>query len=179
MGEDAMVGEVMAADYRAIIEEIEKQTDRGAAIIGAALVDDVLARAILGKFISLSSTKKKALFGGSGPLGTYQAKIDLAYALGLLTDAMATDFKLIGSVRNKFAHRPTAIGFSDKDIADLCSNLKTGQIDKEEDWVKEPRNMYIAACTTLVAVLTLIEVDRIDEETMVLERSLAERLEPK
>ncbi len=174
-----MVGEVMAAGYRAIIEEIEAQTDRGAAIIGAALVDDVLARAILGKFIPLSSSKKKALFGGSGPLGTYEAKIDLAYALGLLTDVMAADLKLIGTIRNKFAHRPTAIEFSGKDIADLCSNLKTSQIDKDEDWVRDPRNQYIAACTTLVAVLSMIEMDRVDEETKALERSLDERLEPK
>ena len=173
-----MVGEVMAADYRAITEEIQKQTDRGAAIIGAALVDDVLARAILGKFIPLSSTKKKALFGG-GPLGTYEAKIDLAYALGLLTDLMVADLKVIGNIRNKFAHRPTTVGFSDKDIMDLCSCLKTGQIDKDEDWVKDPRNIYTAACTTLVAVLAIIEVDRIDEETRALERSLAQRLEPK
>jgi hypothetical protein len=48
--------------------ELEKQTDRGAAIIAAAFMEDLLTIVIQRRLVELSSDRTEALFGGMKPL---------------------------------------------------------------------------------------------------------------
>lgn len=174
-----MIG-MSAEDMEAIRREILEQTDRGAAITAFAFLDETLRRAIQGKFIPLSASRQKALFTGTGPLGTFDARVDIAHALDLITSAMSSEMKLIARIRNKFAHQMHPLQFAEKEIKELCGNLPSGKFEGEaEDWKRDPRNKYVSACMFLITVLALMDVERIDRETMALQRSLAERSEPK
>jgi hypothetical protein len=46
----------------AFLEEIKTQTDRGAAVIAAAVLDDILKQILLARFIELGTGRREALF---------------------------------------------------------------------------------------------------------------------
>jgi DNA-binding MltR family transcriptional regulator len=54
------------------------------------------------KFVDDKAVAK--LFEGFGPLSTFSAKIEFAFALGLLPRHVHTDLRTIKKVRNLFAH---------------------------------------------------------------------------
>jgi hypothetical protein len=101
-----------------ITEELETQTDRGAAIIAAAIVDHFLAGAIEARLI-LTPDIKDRLFGGeaNGPLAHFAAKIDVGFAIGILNDQMWSDLHDVRRIRNKFAHALEPVAFDDSKIS--------------------------------------------------------------
>lgn len=106
----------------AVAEELKEQTDRGAAIIAVALLDELLAKAIVGRLLVPNRTKK-ALFGAYKPLSTFSAKIDLAFALGLIHENAHRDLTLMREIRNEFAHSIDPVHFNDERIAKKCKRL--------------------------------------------------------
>jgi hypothetical protein len=114
---------------QAIVDEIGKQTDRGAAIIAAAAIDDVLERLIIARFVELSSNRKDALFGPSnGPLSGLSSKIELGFALGLFNEERRQSLHLIRKVRNAFAHKMDPISFEDPNIFEIVEAGMTPKV---------------------------------------------------
>jgi hypothetical protein len=66
-----------------ILEEIEKQTDRAAALIATSYLEDRLVEAIKARTVRDQNVEKD-MFRNSGPLGSFSAKIDLGFMLGSL-----------------------------------------------------------------------------------------------
>ncbi len=91
--------------------ELIKESDRGVILVGAAMLDVRLERAILAR---LRDDEKVAceLFGPDRPLGSFGAKIKLAYLLGLLTDEERRELDLVRRVRNRAAHETGEAGFA-------------------------------------------------------------------
>ena len=50
------------------------------------------------------SDAPKSLFEGNGPFSTLSSKIDVAYALGLLSSEERRELHLLRKIRNEFAH---------------------------------------------------------------------------
>ena len=72
------------------------------------------------------------LHGGEGPLSTFYAKIELAYALGLISDMDRLDLHVIRSVRSDFAHTASLIKFDTPEVKKKCSSLKPrGNLPKD------------------------------------------------
>ena len=134
--------------YNAIEEittELDSQTDRGAAIVGAALLDDRLRQAIEASVDpSLSRLDRADLFNGpNAPIGTYSSRARVARALGLFGDDFLDDLKIIGRVRNRFAHHLDIREFRDPRIAELCSKLRGSQtVRVERDGTMTPVFKY-------------------------------------
>ena len=108
--------------FSGFLKEFQAETDRGAALVGAALLDkqlhDLLRSHLLDKKESL-----ELLEGGSAPLGTFSARIKASYCLGLITDLEHRELQLIRKVRNEFAHQTHGLTFQNEKIASLCGNL--------------------------------------------------------
>jgi hypothetical protein len=71
---------------KSIVDELERQTDRGAGIIGAAFIERLLLQALKSRMRLNTSDDKKAaknLFDRMRPLSTFSPKIDLGLVLGL------------------------------------------------------------------------------------------------
>jgi hypothetical protein len=103
---------------QAVTDEIEKQTDRGAAIVAATVIDNVLETLITSRLIELSSKRREALFDQiNAPLRSLSSKIELAFALGLFNAERKESLHLIRDVRNKFAHRIDSVSFDHPEIA--------------------------------------------------------------
>jgi hypothetical protein len=62
-----------------------------------------------------------ALLQFEGYLGQFQAKADLAYALGLIPKFIYQNFRIIGQIRNRFAHSHDPLSFEDPEILKLIS----------------------------------------------------------
>jgi len=121
---------------RPIVDELESQTDRGAAIIGAALVEDLLRQALLSRMRVGTALEKRTasrLFGTMGPLSSFSAKIDLGVLLGLYPEEVRGDLHRVREVRNQFAHEQEPRDFGYPRISGLCARF----------WL--PHNLFIVA----------------------------------
>lgn len=123
--------------FSGFLKEFQAETDRGAALVGVALLDkqlhDLLRSHLLDKKESL-----ELLEGGSAPLGTFSARIKASYCLGLLTDLEHRELQLIRKVRNEFAHQTHGLTFQNEKIASLCGNLLDRMPDAKENGIERP-----------------------------------------
>ena len=69
-----------------------------------AAIDCDLERCLKHKFRKLNTRTEKRIFGTYGPLSTFAARIDLAYALKITTDEIHTELNKSRKIRNVFAH---------------------------------------------------------------------------
>ncbi|WP_428506918.1 MltR family transcriptional regulator [Roseateles sp.] len=104
------------------LAEFQKESDRGAALVGAALLDTRLERLLISHMLPGKVTNDLVL-GGNAPLGTFSSRINVCLSLGLITSAERHDINLVRSIRNEFAHREHGLTFEDERIAGLCSSL--------------------------------------------------------
>jgi hypothetical protein len=65
------------------------------------------------------------MFRTSGPLGSFSAKINLGFMLGIYTIDSWRDMDYIREIRNSFAHKISTKDFATQRIKDLCFNLKS------------------------------------------------------
>lgn len=75
------------ADIRAIIAEMSTDGARGAAILGGAILEELVRQLLLTKMVELSSSERDSLFGPTQPLSSFSAKIDLGYAIGAMVNS--------------------------------------------------------------------------------------------
>ena len=115
---DKIIKEAMSY-YNALHQE----SDRAAAILAAAYFENSLGKQIMDKFVDVNNEMRKKIFDGYGPLSTFSAKIDIAFALGLFNEETRKGLHSIRKIRNEFAHAPMPIKFNYNKIANLCRNL--------------------------------------------------------
>lgn len=105
-----------------VLKNLDKDTDRAAAIVAAAILDKRLTDAISYRFHPHDEIHG-SFFRSTGPLGTFSVKIDMAYVLGLIGSEAHRDLMTIKNIRNAFAHHLDIIDFDSQRIRDLCANL--------------------------------------------------------
>jgi mannitol operon repressor len=111
-------------DFVAFVTEFNKETDRGAALVGAALVDSRLESLLRGHLLNEDIAEKLLSNSAGSPLGGFSARIKMCYALGLITEVEFKECEVIRRVRNQFAHQLHGLTYDDQQIADWCDNLK-------------------------------------------------------
>ena len=109
-------------DISGAIEQLEKDSDRAVGLVGAAIVEHWLTQAIQARLHQGDMAER--MFRSSGPLGSFSAKIDLAFLMGLIGLEFHGDLVVMKSIRNAFAHKLETATFASKKIRDLCSKFK-------------------------------------------------------
>jgi DNA-binding MltR family transcriptional regulator len=110
----------------ALQQEFSGASDRAAAIVAAAFLDDILKDALEAFLVPATSTSEdKKLFGGQGPLATFSSKIVLAHRLGLISDWERQAVDAIRLVRNEFAHVTSDISFRTQTVRDRVKQIET------------------------------------------------------
>ena len=104
----------------------EEKNDRGLVIVGAAFLDTLLED-ILINFLVDDPKEVAELLQYDQPLGTYGSRTRAAYCFGLIGKSIRDDLRLVGRIRNKFAHELSAT-FDDQQIAAWCVGLKWHRI---------------------------------------------------
>lgn len=137
---------------RVILDEIKVLSNRGAALVAAALVEQYLALAIQGYFVDLSEADKAHLFDGYGPLSTFSARIRLGYAMGIFGPKVRSDLEIIHYVRNEFTRAHMPLSFDSDDIAVECAQLSLpAQLKVGSPTDETPRGRYITTTEALVS----------------------------
>jgi DNA-binding MltR family transcriptional regulator len=107
---------------KAIIQEIEAQTDRAAALIATAYLEERLRSALDARTHRHTNVEEK-IYRSSGPLGSFSAKIDMALLLGIIEPQVHKFLHTIKDIRNVFAHQAAPRDFNTQKLKDLSLNL--------------------------------------------------------
>lgn len=109
-------------DLAEFLAEFNRETDRGAALTAAAVLDEKLAE-ILAAFFADTDSAKELLGGFGAPLGSFAAKAAAAHSLGLIQDNEYEEITLIRRIRNEFGHSWRGVSLADGRAAALCARL--------------------------------------------------------
>jgi DNA-binding MltR family transcriptional regulator len=105
-----------------IHEQLKEETDRGAALVGVAFLDELLERLLKSRMLEGKTTE--GLFEGSNPLASFSARIDTAYSLGWIGPETHRELHLMRKIRNEFAHVHTPVTFASDAIQNRCGALQ-------------------------------------------------------
>jgi DNA-binding MltR family transcriptional regulator len=123
----------------AVAAMLLKESDRGCAIFGAALLADDLEDLLRTFFRREPAVIKKVvnpLFERYAPLSTFSARIQLAYAMCLITNDIRRRLEIVRKLRNDFAHEAGPIDFRDprcRDRVRLLVNDGKPRMSHEDD----------------------------------------------
>lgn len=139
-------------DIKGFLEEFQEETDRAAAVLGAAYLDECLKQLITG-FLIDDSTKAANLL--KGPLRSFASRISASYCMGLISENEYDDLQIILEIRNRFAHRLHGLSFSDSWVRDKCSEL--GLWKPASQWLKldTARGRFTATTSVILMQLKL------------------------
>jgi DNA-binding MltR family transcriptional regulator len=132
---------------------LKDSNDRACAIVGAAVVDDALRSCLLMHMIDDEQLDETLFNSESGPMSGFSAKINAAYALGLIGVQSHADMHCIRLVRNAFAHIKTDVDFNHSGIIRLCERIKirSNHPSQDTDFYGNPipraRLIFVTAVT--------------------------------
>jgi DNA-binding MltR family transcriptional regulator len=89
----------------------------------ASILDTALEDLLKAYFVNDPNVASNML-GQMRPLGTFSARIDMAYLLGWISLDIHRDLHLIRKIRNDFGHRMKALSFEDPMIRPRCLEIQ-------------------------------------------------------
>jgi mannitol operon repressor len=138
-----------AEDLADFVSELQRESDRGLALVGAALIDEKLRETLRALFVE-GDAAAKLLDVGNAPIGSLSTRTDACHALGLIDDYENAEIGLIRKVRNEFAHATHGLSFENARVRGLCSTL-TSDLPKGSDYpLSDPRFRYTNAVVCIV-----------------------------
>jgi hypothetical protein len=146
-----------------------KETDRGAALTGAAYLEERLGDILKGYLIKCQASED-LLDGFNAPLGTFSSKVAAAAALGLIEPTEFEEIQIVRRIRNEFAHRWEGVSFEKGRVRDLASRLPwRGPAEFEAD---------ASARSRFNSAVALLNVDLMWRTRLVVRKRLAVRSWP-
>jgi hypothetical protein len=109
------------------LNSIEKESDRGSALVAVMWFDLGLEQAIKRKLRKPSGNKDELFEGPNAPLSSFSAKIEFAYRLGLIDDTNKNMLHLFRKIRNEFAHNPGYTNLNDGKIRNWITDIYQSQ----------------------------------------------------
>ena len=91
--------------FNDLLMDLQKETDRGLALVGAAFLDDRLKLMLAAYLRGDPKDIEQNLLRFEGPLGQAKARLLACHALGLITDREKREIGLIFEIRNQFSHK--------------------------------------------------------------------------
>jgi DNA-binding MltR family transcriptional regulator len=105
-------------------------------LLTATSIEQVLRHLLISKMRKdLSNNAQSTLFDGYGPLGSFSARIDLAFALDIISDDERSNCRAIKDIRNDFAHSAEMKPLKDPDVLKHDRKLKNYRADVEPIFV--------------------------------------------
>lgn len=139
-------------NHTTMYNELNKLPDGAYVITAAAILDERLKLVfesflVTGKHESIIA---RDLMEPDGVLGSYDARAQIAYVLGLISENEYHDLKAIGRIRNRFAHELSGLTFADEGIKGRTNGLKLSQQNSE----LSPRARFNSALVSLLRELS-------------------------
>ena len=115
--------ETLSADTQALYDVVNNEPDFSVVVVSCAYVDACLG-SILEKRLLQNSASERLLDVRSGALGSFSARADICYALGLVPKRLYQDLQVLTEVRNHVAHHHVMLNFASPAVAKACQSLK-------------------------------------------------------
>ncbi|SOE59126.1 Mannitol repressor [Burkholderia sp. YR290] len=104
------------------IEEVERESERGAVLTIVSFIDELLIRLLKSAFPNKTHAEK--LFQEmDGCLSTIMYRTNIALALSLLRQKEFDAIKILARIRNEFAHKWDGTAFDDPTISKLITKF--------------------------------------------------------
>lgn len=129
-----------------LLTEIEKESDRAAAILALTFLDTRLTEALETHISKKGDTWKELT--RKGHLNPIMAKAKLLYCLGFYGPKTLADITTLCEIRNLFAHKKEALRFDSSEITKLCGRLSICQrlgFPEETAPPDAPRQQYLSS----------------------------------
>ena len=141
---------------------IEAQDDRGAAIYGGSILEERLADEIQRTWAPMQKTMFERIFAGSGPLAPFAARIDIAYAMHLISNSTRQDAHTIRRVAERAKLVSTPFSFTGEDVQRLVGELVIPKHVAGDDRpnVARERNLFTTAVRVAAMSIQLHRVLR-------------------
>lgn len=137
-------------DLQRLYDTFREETDRGAAIVGAAYLDESLKELIAAFLVDKVDEADKLL---GRPLSSFWSRIVASYCMGLISDDECADLDTIRDVRNLFAHEGRQMAFEEPDIERRCDELVLWRPYADLFALASARSRFVFATTTLLRQL--------------------------
>jgi len=107
----------------------DKVTTTQNAIVAASFVEDHLQRLIQSRMVSDKKVLEQ-MFGPNSALGSFSAKINLGFLMGIYSKNAWRELDTIRTIRNDFAHELAINSFDILSVRDRCAHLTLWQTRK-------------------------------------------------
>jgi len=137
--------------------DYEHDNDREIVIVGCAYIEDLIKDILESSFIDDEKEIKSLISESTGSLSGLVPRARLLYLLYVIPKLIYEDIKIVGKIRNHFAHNVSA-SFNDNSVVQLCHNLKW---HKESLFMEPPasatsRDIYQVGVNQLVTHLNAL-----------------------
>jgi DNA-binding MltR family transcriptional regulator len=144
-----------------LASELQAESERASAIVGAALLDNMLGQIIQEYVIGEDAETYEDLLNPcnvNAPLGSFGARISMVYGFGLIPRSTRDALRNVKIISKEFA-RKKEVSFTDEKISSLCFTL-LDLIDLGEDpfllmYYSPPRVIYETSAAYLITLLEL------------------------
>ena len=109
--------------YDILHAEFDKESDRAAVILVGSIVDELLKSLLSAHLVAVTSSKDDLFDGPNAPLSDFNARIEMAYRLGIVSVKFTRDLHLIRKIRNEFAHNIHGCSFNDARVSSRIVEL--------------------------------------------------------
>ena len=155
-------GTVLNEDMKNVVASFEHESDRGLALIGGAILEELLGELIVAKTVATLSQdfRTSRMFGSDSFAGTLSRRIAVGRAFGLAPEGVFDALEVVRKIRNSAAHftRPLGSLFS-FGITEVADALRKSPLMPAK-WVAlrsgdANRNAFIGLVAELLQKLSL------------------------
>ncbi len=154
-------------EWKKIYEDFQQENSRAAIIISAAFLDTLL-RDLLASFMVDDRETVDKLLGNdnnlNAPLMNFASRVRCAYCIGLISIIQSDDLKVIGQIRNYFAHTLKVSSFDDNIITEKIDKLHTAKFGSSiiHNGLNSNRDKYLFSVSFLMQQLgiRILEVQK-------------------
>jgi hypothetical protein len=130
-----------------VVRDLQDESDRGAIILAATGIEDMLEFEILKRLPNLEHDEptRKRMFEQDGQLSSFSKKIEMAYAMGIIDKDYRKKIDLVREIRNACAHARMPLSLAKSVLRIPCevviSDMLEDLIDHEPATI---RNAFVA-----------------------------------
>jgi hypothetical protein len=110
------------SEFHKLFNERGTVDERAIAIVGATFLDRILEHTLI-NFMVDDKNEIRRLISSDRTLGTFSSRVTATYCLGLICKTVRDDLRIVGKIRNRFAHELQA-SFDQEPIRGLCLSLR-------------------------------------------------------
>ena len=127
------------------------ESDRGVVVILSSLLEDILLGRLMRGFANLNAAERKNLTRAGGLLANFDDRINLARALGIISQESVEMLQVFKALRNACAHSRRKIDFLTPEVRAALGLLFDGEGAEEiRTSVRDPMVMRVAFLSAFV-----------------------------